>query len=208
VAASTWLLALACSTLGGSGGSGDSDSKPDTDPGGCDDCGDDPPGFGGGFVAGKTDSGLDAEPDVDVAPGDASVEAQTNAPNCTPESDSGITPLLRPGCPLEEPVASRCGIEGLRCLYASEADADCFDEWTCLFGIWSPLEGACRSGTELDENNAACPGSGPVEGEPCDSEGLECGYDRCWNDAPTFQATCACGRFRIEPLGCPSLGAK
>lgn len=206
MAASTWLLALACSTLGGSGG-GDSDSKPKTDPGGCLDCGDDAAGFGGGF-AGEADSGLDAEADADAAPSDASVEAQTNSPNCMPESDSGITPLIRPGCPVEKPVASRCGVEGVRCLYPSESDADCFEEWTCLFGIWSPLEDACRGGTGVDENSAACPGAGPVEGEPCDGEGLECGYDRCWNDAPTFRTTCACGRIRIEELGCPSLGAK
>ncbi len=196
VAASTWLLALACSTLGGSGG-GDSDSKPKTDPGGCHDCGDDPPGVGGGS-AGEADSGLDAEPDADAAPSDASAEAQTNSPNCTPETDSGITPLIRPGCPTEKPVASRCGIEGVRCLYPSEGDADCFEEWTCLFGIWSPLEDACRRGPGVDENSAACPGAGPVEGEPCDSEGLECGYEQCWNEEPTFRTTCACGRTRIE----------
>jgi hypothetical protein len=208
VAASTWLLAAACSTLGGSG-DGDSDSKPETDPGGCDECGEDPPSFGGaGFVAGEADAGLDAEPDAPfVDAGDAG-DAGTQVNSCAPESDSGLVPLLRPGCPVEKPAAGRCGIEGLRCLYETDDEDGCFEEWTCLFGLWSPLEGGCRGGVGLDENNAVCPGVGPVEGEPCDTEGLECGYDQCWNDAPTVRATCTCGRFRIEELGCPSLGAK
>jgi hypothetical protein len=204
--ASTWLLALACSTLGDSGGSGDSDSKPDTDPGGCLDCEGDPPlGFGGGFVA-ETDAGLDAETDAPALEdaGDADVEVP---PVCVPETDAGPVPLLRPGCPPEKPVASRCAPEGLRCLYESEAE-ECFEEWTCLFGLWSPLEQACRGAGGVSDNGGECPSFAPVEGEPCETEGLECGFEQCWNDEPTWRAVCDCGRFRLEQLGCPSPGAK
>lgn len=205
--ASAWALVLGCSTLGGpsSGSGGDSDSEPDTEPA---PAGPDSGLEGAAGSGADGDAGVeDAEPDVpavtDAGDGDAG-----DAMVCIPEVDAGPVHRLRPGCPGEKPKAARCDLEGLRCLYESDAGPGCYEEMTCLFGLWSPLGQACPSGEAVETNAAECPEKGPVDGEPCEPEGLECSYEPCWSDAAAVRAVCFCGRFRVEDLRCPSLGGK
>jgi hypothetical protein len=210
--ASAWALVLGCSTLGGpsSSSTGDSDSKPEPEP-----------------VSSGPDSGLEGAAGAGAAGGAGVEEAESDASVtdasdedggdgsdggevlvCVPEVESGPVPRLRPGCPAEKPVASRCDFEGLRCLYESDAGAGCYEEMTCLFWLWSPLGEVCRSGEAVETNGAQCPEEGPVDGEPCEPEGLECAYEPCSSDTGAVRAVCFCGRFRVEKLGCPSLGGK
>jgi hypothetical protein len=207
VVASAWALVLGCTTLGGSSSSsGDSDSPSQTDPPPLP-----PPDLepGPNGVAGSDgDAGTDADSSFDAALDAPELrdagEAGTDAAVCIPEVDSGSVHRLRPGCPGEKPRASKCDLEGLRCLYESDAGEGCYDEWTCLFGLWSPLGDRCPTEAAVPDNAAGCPAKAPVDGEPCENEGLECGFAACTDDTAGVRAVCFCGRFRVESLGCPS----
>ncbi len=207
VVASAWALALGCSTLGGSSsGSGDSDPPSHGDVPPPPEVGPGPEGGAGsdGDAGPEEDASSDAELDAPALAdaGDADV---TDARICIPETDSGRVHRLRPGCPGEKPKANRCDLEGLRCLYESDAGEGCYDEMTCLFGIWSPLGEVCPGEPGVSDNAESCPEKAPVDGEPCENEeGLECGFSACSDDTAGVRAVCFCGRFEVEALGCPS----
>jgi hypothetical protein len=114
-------------------------------------------------------------------------------------------PLLRPGCPVEVPRASDCPYEGLICLYPGET-ADCFVQWECVLGLWSPRGTPCRdaeSGAD-PTNPEGCTSYYPVDGEPCEIPNVECRYGPCGVDFYSQQqATCVCARFRQDQSGCP-----
>lgn len=201
--AAAWSLVVACSTLGGSDSGKRKPQVVDSTPGRCDGCAD---ALGPGGAPGEGTlgggGGAAGEPELGQGGLDAGASDADLPPLCEP-SDAGPPPLRDPLCPLEKPVASACYDEGLDCLYESDTEG-CFEPWTCLFGIWSPLPRTCRARLDGSSNNSnECPALVPVSQEPCEPEGLECEYGTCeFTGLSTRRVTCVCGRFRIERFEC------
>lgn len=178
----------------GSSGAGGTDAAPDRGP--------TSPGTDGSGA--PRDAGSGALRDAGSgAPRDAGSGEPIDPYTC--ETDGGPAPIRRPGCAEPDPRVSDCAGEGLLCLYETD-DAKCFDQWECLFGLWSPRERECMG--ELEEasasNDPTCPPGKPVIGAPCAPSELECQYDRCWNGSFVSVVSCVCGRWQQTDRSCPT----
>jgi hypothetical protein len=114
-------------------------------------------------------------------------------------------PLLRPGCPDERLEPSDCDREGLSCLYRTDERSVCYEEWECVFGIWSPRGTLCeRNEPPVDDNSSDCPLEEPVPGTPCLVTAVECGYGFCVTGPSVVTMTCECGRWQ-RSWSCPTV---
>ena len=141
-------------------------------------------------------------------------QATPSAPATPPpppsEPDLGLcetipAPATRPICPSAAPVVGDCSLEGVGCLYDS-GKTGCFEGWLCRQGLWSPTGTACEAAPSQDPlthpNDARCPRGQPVDDSPCDVDGLDCGYQTCWNGDPAITVTCTCARWKGDYKGC------
>ncbi len=103
-------------------------------------------------------------------------------PSACPKPTRARSRCFDPARPPEKPVASRCAPEGLRCLYESEAE-ECLRRVDLLVrALVAARAGLPRRGWSLRQRGRVS-SFAPVEGEPCETEGLECGFEeQCWND--------------------------